>query len=69
MSADPSLVVCASVQPLLSGFVGEELADFLAGRGIESWDAIATNPRREWVDRALVVDYADASRSTPTPQL
>ena len=27
MSADPSLVVCANVQPLLSGFVGEELAD------------------------------------------
>ena len=41
--------------------LGEEMADFLGGRGIESWDAVATNPQREWVDRVLVVDYSDAS--------
>ena len=39
--------------------LGEELADFLAGRGIESWDAVAVDSNREWVDHVLLVDCAD----------
>ena len=37
----------------------EELADFLAGRGIESWDAVAVDSNREWVDHVLLVDCTD----------
>jgi hypothetical protein len=39
--------------------LGEELADFLAGRGIESWHAVAVHPQREWVDHVLVVACTD----------
>ena len=33
--------------------VGEELADFYAGRGVEAWDAVAVDRQRDWVERAL----------------
>ena len=39
--------------------LGEELADFLAGRGIESWQAVAVDSKREWVDHVLLVDCTD----------
>ena len=39
--------------------LGEELADFLAGRGIESWPAVAVDSQREWVDHVLLVDCTD----------
>ena len=39
--------------------LGEELADFLAGRGIESWPAVAVDAQREWVDHVLLVDCTD----------
>ena len=39
--------------------LGEELADFLAGRGIESWPAVAVDAQRDWVDHVLLVDCAD----------
>lgn len=39
--------------------LGEELADFLAGRGIESWPAVAVDSQREWVDHVLLVACTD----------
>lgn len=39
--------------------LGEELADFLAGRGIESWQAVAVDGQREWLDHVLLVDCTD----------
>ena len=39
--------------------LGEELATFLAGRGIESWPAVAVDTQREWVDHVLLVACAD----------
>jgi hypothetical protein len=54
-------VPVASAGEVAGRQLGEEMADFLTGRGIESCDGVATNPRREWVDRALVVDYTDGS--------
>jgi hypothetical protein len=39
--------------------LGEELGDFLAGRGIESWPAVAVAANRAWVDHVLLVACTD----------
>lgn len=56
VSVTPPAGVAASV---VGRSLGEELADFLAGRGIGLWPGVAVDPDREWVDPVLLVASSD----------
>ncbi len=36
-----------------------ELSDFFAGRGVETWDAVAVDKQRDWVERVLLVAFSN----------
>lgn len=42
--------------------IADELVDFLAGRGIQTWTAMAADRRREWIDPVVVAAATDLAQ-------
>jgi hypothetical protein len=49
--------------------IAAELVDFLAGRGIQAWTAMAADPRREWIDRVVVAAATELGQVTTAAEV
>jgi hypothetical protein len=62
-------VPAASAAAATGVSIAAELVDFLAGRGIQSWPAMAVDRRREWIDPLVVAAATDLGQVTTAAEV